>query len=38
MIIVYVVASLLGGLVTAILFGQYGLLLGLFTAPFGGSF
>ncbi len=37
MIIVYVVASVLGGLFTAMLSGQYGLLLGLFAAPFGGS-
>jgi hypothetical protein len=37
MVIVYAVASRLGGLFTAILFGQYGLMLGLFAAPFGGS-
>ncbi len=37
MVIVYAVASLLGGLFTAMLSGQYGLLLGLFAAPFGGS-
>ena len=37
MVIVYAVASLLGGLFTAMLSGQYGLLLGMFAAPFGGS-
>jgi hypothetical protein len=37
MVIVYAAVSLLGALFTAMLFGQYGLLLGVFAAPFGGS-
>ncbi len=37
MVIFYMVASLVGGAITAALFGQHGLLTALIAAPVGGS-
>ena len=37
MVIIYMVATIVGGAATAALFGQHGLLTALVAAPFGGS-
>jgi hypothetical protein len=37
MMIIYVAASIIGGVTTASLFGQRDLLMGMLSGPFGGS-